>query len=70
MTASEHRYLNARWHRVTNDPVTTERRVQVYDEVTGDHGYADVRWVASHVRLGVVRDCDTDAIIDPNPTYA
>lgn len=39
------------WARATSDPVTVERRVRVYDPLTGQEGYANVGWTAGYARL-------------------
>ncbi len=57
-----------RWRRLTSTPVTTESRVAVWDEDRDVDGWADVRWVAGHARLGPVRD-EAGEIIDPNPEF-
>lgn len=68
MSEQQHKYLHARWRRTTSEPVTVDRRVRVFDEVSGDDGWADVHWSNTTCRLGVVRD-EHGTIIDPRPTF-
>jgi hypothetical protein len=61
------------WTRITSWPVTTESRVSVRCEETGQEGWARVEWDQNHARLKgpIVDEVGEEAkVLDHRPTFA